>query len=168
MLCGQPLIGDDRSLVGSGERLLKDATDILVGQVVGQRSQKTDDGRMIFTYYTLRVDKAIKGDLGSTVEIMEYGGVVGDRATIVSDSPRYVDGRRYLVFASRDPKGRLRTAGGVYGLLPVIPEKNGRSVVRLYPGHPLTEVIPGRSSLRDLDELAGQLRALVSRTTCDK
>lgn len=156
------LFARDTDLTGVGERLLNQSTYILVGTVVGQTSEKTEDGRMIVTRYALRVDRAIKGNPTNLIEITEYGGVVGNQATFVSHSPSYAKGRTYLVFVTRDSLGWFRTMSGVDGRLPVIPEQGGKSVVRLHRGHPLSALVPQRSSLCDLDAFAGKLAELVA------
>jgi len=157
-----PVFAGQKSQAVAGERLLTDSTEIAVGEVVGQKSEWTEDHRMILTRYTLRVEKSIKGAAGTTLEITEYGGVVENDATYVSHAVSYVPGRKYLVFAKADSLGRLRTFGGPNGSLPVFVEKDGRSVVRLYSSHPLAALLRERSTLWDLDALTVRLRALMS------
>jgi hypothetical protein len=93
------IVPTDRDLV-----MRSDA--IVVATAVASHSELTRDGRVV-TIATLTLDEVLKGEFGqqATIDLTEPGGVVGNRSTFISGSPRYTAGRQYLVFLRRTPDG---------------------------------------------------------------
>src|SRR4051794_5627282 len=93
-------------IVPTDRDLVKRSEAIVVATAVTSHSQYTADGRIV-TIITLAVDERIKGDIDSqsSIDLVEPGGFVSDRAMIIPGSPRYADGKRYTVFLRRTPDG---------------------------------------------------------------
>jgi len=93
-------------IVPTDRDLIKRAEAIVVATALESHSELTSDGRIV-TIATLALDDVIKGELDrrSSIDVVEIGGVVGDRATFVPGSPRYVSGKHYLVFLRRTTDG---------------------------------------------------------------
>lgn len=93
-------------IVPTDRDLVKRAEAIVVGTAVTSNSQLTPDGRVV-TIARLTVDEVLKGELDkqTSVDLVEPGGVVGDRVTLITGSPRYEAGKQYLVFLRRTADG---------------------------------------------------------------
>jgi len=93
-------------VVPSDRDLVKRAEAIVVATAVSSHSELTRDGRIV-TIATLTLDQVIKGDFEgqSSIDLVELGGVVGDRATFIFGSPRYAAGKHYLIFLRGTPDG---------------------------------------------------------------
>jgi len=93
------IVPTDRDLVIRSEA-------IVVATAVAAHSELTRDGRVV-TIATLALDEVLKGELGqqATIDLIEPGGVVGNRVTFISGSPRYTAGREYLVFLRHTTDG---------------------------------------------------------------
>jgi hypothetical protein len=86
-------------IVPTDRDLVKRSEAIVVATATQSHSQLTSDGRVV-TIATLALEEVLKGELrGQTsIDLIEPGGVVGDRATFIPGSPRYTAGEHYLVF----------------------------------------------------------------------
>ncbi|HEV7428012.1 MAG TPA: M57 family metalloprotease [Thermoanaerobaculia bacterium] len=93
-------------IVPTDRDLVKRAEAIVIATAVESHSQFTSDRRIV-TIAKLAIDDAIKGEPlpGSSIELAEPGGVVGERVTFIPGSPRYEPGHRYLVFLRRTADG---------------------------------------------------------------
>ena len=93
-------------IVPTDRDLVMRAEAIVVGTAVTSNSQLTADGRVV-TIATLAVDEVLKGELGkqTSIDLVEPGGVVGERVTLITGSPRYEAGKHYLVFLRRTADG---------------------------------------------------------------
>jgi len=88
-------------IVPTDRDLVKRAEAIVIATAVESHPELRDGGRIV-TVATLHVERAIKGLVaGESVELVEMGGTVGDRAVLIPGSPRYEPGKRYLVFRVR-------------------------------------------------------------------
>ncbi len=99
----------------ASQQFLDGVERVFVGRVIHAESEFVDDGRLILTRYRFALRDGYGGSSGSTVEIVEYGGTVGDVTLTLSHGVEYRVGSTYLVFAERDESGRLRTRGGSQG-----------------------------------------------------
>jgi hypothetical protein len=89
--------------------MVDDARTIATGTVLQSFARLTDRGE-IETVYVLSVHEVLKGTLAaSTIELVQFGGEIGDRWDAMSGAPRYEAGKRYLVFLDRDRKGQWTT-----------------------------------------------------------
>lgn len=74
------------------------ARAIVEGRVISTDSERTPDGKRIFTRVRIRVDEVWKGSPGREVEVVLPGGVVGDYEQIVQGMPRFGEDESVLVF----------------------------------------------------------------------
>ena len=86
------IVPTDRDLVNRSEA-------IVIATAIGSHSEITADGRVV-TIATMALEEVLKGELRgqASIDLIEPGGVVGDRVTLISGSPRYTAGKHYLVF----------------------------------------------------------------------
>ncbi len=78
--------------------LVARAQKIILGEVIAQYSAWDDQGRNIYTYTTLRVERTIKSEHADTVlMIRQLGGKVGAIESHVSGAPQFFPGERTLV-----------------------------------------------------------------------
>ena len=145
-----------------GSDFIEQTEFIFLGKVIALESFHSDNGQFILTRYTFQVEESIKGAAeAERLEIVEYGGTVGDETVTVSHSPQYGLNREYLVFCYVDPLRQNRTLGGPLGRLAVLQDQQGKRVARLYSSHPILQVLPAPKAhvLWEIGVLAGQLRS---------
>lgn len=98
-------------LVPQDRDLVRRAEAIAVVTAGEPHSAITADGRIV-TLVPLTIGERIKGDIsGGRVELVEPGGIVGERARIIPGSPIYEAGKSYLVFLQKNPQGEWSTYG---------------------------------------------------------
>ena len=76
----------------------------------------------IYTFTTLDVSDALKGDPARRVVVKELGGALGDIALEASGMPRFSVGEEVLVFLRRDSEGAYRTRGLAQGKMRLLRE----------------------------------------------
>jgi hypothetical protein len=76
---------------------------IVRGQVLDVSSAWNDQHSHIFTFVKLRVDESMKGDLGSEVTLLEWGGQIGSLREFIPGSPLFQVGEEVVVFLSVRP-----------------------------------------------------------------
>ncbi|HKS22145.1 MAG TPA: M57 family metalloprotease [Thermoanaerobaculia bacterium] len=92
------LVPDDRSLV--------DASTAIVVATAGASYTRFAPGGWIETVTSMTIDEAIKGaTANATIDVVELGGVLGDRGYYVSGAPRYDAGERVLLFLETNDRG---------------------------------------------------------------
>ncbi len=77
--------------------LVDEATSIVSGRLTSATSRFNERGA-IETVYTFAVDEVLKGDNRRVIELVEWGGRIGNRWNAVAGGPRYDIGSRYLLF----------------------------------------------------------------------
>lgn|GEM_PF-4104553 len=80
------------------QELAREAHNVVIGTVEGARSFYNDDGSVIYTHYTVEVERSVKGLAPAIIEVRLMGGSVGDRELIVAGNPRIENGERVLLF----------------------------------------------------------------------
>ncbi|HTL51263.1 MAG TPA: hypothetical protein VL860_01680, partial [Planctomycetota bacterium] len=97
--------------------LLKASETVVVGKVESTRYEERNG--QIVTVITVRIEETWKGQTTSkTVEIVEPGGIMGDRGSGSGGMPQFQTGDRIVAFLEKDKsdlQGRLTTTGGVAG-----------------------------------------------------
>jgi hypothetical protein len=100
---------------------------IFVGTVAEQSTRMNEKRTMIFTDVTFKDIQVINATTQSvqreaaTIRLTYAGGEVGDVAVDVSDTPRFTDGSRYLIFMVDDGKTySTPIIGGPQGLFEVV------------------------------------------------
>jgi hypothetical protein len=116
-------------VVPTDRDLVKRAEAIVVATAVESHSEMRE-GRRIVTVATLQVERVIKGLVtGKTVQLVEMGGTVGDRAMVIPGSPRYESGKRYLVFTRKNKFGERTTYGFGLGRFEFTSDVTGRQIL---------------------------------------
>ncbi|MGH3523902.1 MAG: hypothetical protein ACRDU4_14045, partial [Mycobacterium sp.] len=115
-------------IVPNDRDLVKRADAIVIATAVESHSELRDGGRLV-TVATFQVEKTLKGSIGDSVQLVELGGAVGDRVTMIPGSPRYENGHRYLVFLRTNPLGEWMTFGFGLGKFEYITDLHGRELV---------------------------------------
>ena len=114
-------------VVPPDRKIVKDAEAIVVGSALASRTELTDDDAIV-TITTFSLEEIIRGNFpGTTIEIVEPGGVHEDRAHIIPGVPRFEDGERYLLFLIR-PETRWMVRDLALGKFSFASDANGRFV----------------------------------------
>ena len=122
--------------------LVSRAELIFQGSVTDVRSQWVGEGaqRHIVTYVTFKVDDAIKGTPGATYTMRMLGGTVDGQTMEVSDSPKFKIGDRDFLFVEHNGTQFIPLVGIMHGRFRVEREQNGKEIVALNNGEPLSDV----------------------------
>ena len=92
---------DDDMIVG--------ARSIITGKVLQIESAIEQQDR-IYTYITVRVTEVVKGQISERrIILKEFGGVVGDRVSVVYGNPQFKRGEKVLLYLGTHNDGSLRT-----------------------------------------------------------
>ena len=126
----------------SFDELVSRAEVIFQGSVTDVRSQWVGEGaqRHIVTYVTFKVDDAIKGSPGTTYTMRMLGGTVDGQTMEVSDSPKFKKGDRDFLFVEHNGQQFIPLVGIMHGRFRVEHEQNGREIVAMNNGEPLSDV----------------------------
>jgi hypothetical protein len=81
------------------ERMTGEASLVVYGRVLSSYSQW--EGKVIYTYTTVRVSESLKGDAGPAVTIKQLGGQIGETGLEVSGSPELKTGEEVVLFLTR-------------------------------------------------------------------
>ncbi len=148
----------------SATDFLQRSESIFRGRLISSESFVPAGGGTILTRHRFAVSRWVKGAGNRTIELIEYGGQVGQQTLSVSHQARYRSDQDYLVFSKVDGLGYRRTLGGPWGALPLISGNDGEAMVRLPGLHPLRNGLGAESAqllLVKLDEFIGQLGNLM-------
>lgn len=115
-------------IVPSDRDLIRRSDAILVATAVESHAELTDRGS-IATVATLRVEEMIKGSLSGDVRVIEPGGTLSDRSLFIAGSPRFDDGKRYLLFLRHMSDGSWTTYGLQIGQFQFTNDLQGRELV---------------------------------------
>ena len=140
----------------TGRDFIQKSSLIFTGKVVQQKSYWDVGRRLIMTRSVFRVLEPLKGNSGSYVEIVEYGGTVDGETMFVSHAANYIREQEYTVFAYRDLLGNQRTLGGSMGQFQILRDGDDR-YLRLYPSHPLRALLGLPSSLLQMERFVDRL-----------
>lgn len=117
-------------VVPPDEWMVDDAGAIVSGTVLDVYPRYTGDGQ-IETVSILAVDEVLKGAIASDrIEVVEWGGHIGNEWMTMSGAPRYVPGRRYLVFLTPNRNGEWSTQHLTLGQFAFVPSPAGDLLVR--------------------------------------
>jgi hypothetical protein len=86
------------------------------------------------------VDDAIKGSPGATYTMRMLGGTVDGQTMEVSDSPKFKKGDRDFLFVEHNGQQFIPLVGIMHGRFHVEREQNGREIVAVNSGEPLSDV----------------------------
>jgi hypothetical protein len=114
-------------IVPTDRDLVKRAEAIVIATAVESHSEMRD-GRVV-TVATLNVEQTIKGVAAKLMHVVEIGGAIGNRFTYIPGSPRYQDGKRYLVFLRVNPYGEWTTYGFGLGKFEFVSDIAGHQLI---------------------------------------
>lgn len=106
---------------------MDEAADLIVmGVVKGSYSQKMNikEGKMVFTFTTLLVEKVIKGNPVSEVTIREAGGEFDNKVTFVPGVPKFSEGERVIVYLRSLGNGNYNVYGMSQGKFSIVKEES--------------------------------------------
>ena len=115
-------------LVPSDRDLVQRADAIVVATALASHAE-INAGGIVNTIARLSVERLIKGDVADSIDVVEWGGSVGNVATMIPGSPRYEDGRRYLIFLRKTASGEWRTFGFGLGKFAFDTDLRGRALL---------------------------------------
>lgn len=136
------------SLPAWGLTVIPPAFDALVaqselvvdGEVTGVRAELGDyQGRpLVYTFVTIRVLDALKGNPGETIDMRMLGGTVGDFTMQVSGVPTFAAGDRNLFFIAGNGAAFCPLVAVPHGYYPIVHRaSDGAEVVLRSNGEPL-------------------------------
>ncbi|HEX9459992.1 MAG TPA: hypothetical protein VGA84_12645 [Thermoanaerobaculia bacterium] len=115
-------------IVPNDRDLVKRAEAIVIATAVESHAELRD-GQRIVTVAALQVERVLKGSVGQTVQLVELGGAIGGRVKLIPGSPRYENGKRYLVFLRTNSLGEWMTYGFALGKFEFISDLKDRELV---------------------------------------
>jgi hypothetical protein len=136
------------------EELERQGQVVVLGQVRTVTSMMSEDGRIIVTRATVRVDRALKGGPRAEVVVEVPGGTLNGTTLVASGAPRFTEGERVVLFLEA-ANGRFGVTGWNQGRFTVRRDPNtGRDLVTQPGGGSLYVDAQGRPAPRD-PRLAG-------------
>jgi hypothetical protein len=131
------------------ERLTKKADHIIIGKVKSIRCEWNEEKNKIYTYVTIDVERSIKGasDTGE-VTIRHLGGTVDSVTMWVSDTPRFQDDEKVLVFLRPTQGTYFGVAGMFQGKFTV---KDNKVVEKDIPLEDFVDQIERTVRMQDLE-----------------
>jgi len=93
-------------VVPSDRDMIRRAHAIVIGNVLSSYSRATAEGG-IETVTPFSIEEVIKGRVGDeTIDVVEPGGVLNGRATVIAGIPRFQEGARLLLFLTKTGASR--------------------------------------------------------------
>jgi hypothetical protein len=139
------------------EDLERGSEAIVVGSVETADSGWSEDGRLIVTRITVKVDRAMKGGPRQTVTFEVPGGTIDGQTLVASGAPVFHKGERVVLFLDRGgaAEERLGVVGWNQGRFAIERDpQTHRDLVRQPGGGTLYVDAQGRPAHRD-PQLAG-------------
>ena len=129
--------------------------------VISSRTEWNASQTSIWTVYTVRTHKYLKGFLGETFQFREPGGTVGNVGMHVAGEPKFLANEEVVLFLWTDGRsGRYQCIGLEQGALRVRQEGTVKLVNRSIPVRP-EQAVQARSPLRSrLGPISGTSREL--------
>ena len=154
-------------IVPTDRDLVRRATAIVVATAVESHAELTASGGVV-TRSELTIESVLKGALRAdqSLQLVEPGGIMSERATLIPGSPRFENGQRYLLFLRRGADGEWSTWGLGLGRFSYTTDLQGRELVsRGTPGAIFGfdegSWAPHVENLRAASEFAAFVRAVV-------
>jgi hypothetical protein len=115
-------------VVPSDRELIRRADAIVIGSALSSYPQLNTSGG-IETVTVLSIEETIKGTAAGTINIVEPGGELGKRATVVAGVPRFEEGKRVLLFLARTGTDRWAVTQLVLGKFSYESDVSGRRLL---------------------------------------
>ncbi|MEY2562031.1 MAG: hypothetical protein QOH88_224 [Verrucomicrobiota bacterium] len=124
------------------DQLVSEAELIFQGSVTEVRSEWVGAGkeRHIATFVTFSVEDALKGAPGPSYTIEILGGTVADETMEVTDTPKFKNGDRDILFVEHNGTQFVPLVGIMHGRFHVVMDANGRESVAKDSGAPMANV----------------------------
>jgi hypothetical protein len=125
------------------EQLVNQSEFIFQGTVTEVRSFWEGEGaqRHIDTYVTFQVNENLKGNAGNSYTIRLLGGTVGGETMEVSDTPKFREGDREILFVEHNLQQFVPLVGINHGRFHLQRDsQSGRDVMLNGEGEPLRDV----------------------------
>ncbi|HEV7920807.1 MAG TPA: DUF4214 domain-containing protein [Thermoanaerobaculia bacterium] len=122
------------------DRQLVDRSDAVVIGTVLDSTTRIDGNGLVVTDYRLRVEDALKGELGGAITVSEFGGRHGTKITFIEDSAVYTRGERALLFLRRRADGAFVTSSMARGKFTFAQSIAGERVVVRRQGEGMLEL----------------------------
>ena len=123
-------LGAATFVVPPDDVMVKKAPAIVTGTVTGSHSRFNEVGD-IETVINIAVDEVLKGALPQQhVQLVEWGGHIGNKWSWVSGAPTYASGKRYLVFLATNGRGEWTTMDLTLGRFEFIESKGRQMLLR--------------------------------------
>jgi hypothetical protein len=115
-------------VVPTDRDLVRRADAVVLATALESHAELNSRGAIV-TVASLQIDDVLKGTFvrGASIALTEMGGMVGESATMIPGSPRYDDGKHYLVFLRRTADG-WATWGMGLGKFEPISDLTGREL----------------------------------------
>ena len=123
---------------------------IVLGEVTAVDPGMSDDGRIIVTRVTVRIERALKGGPRERVTLEIPGGTLGGTTLVASGAPRFTAGERVVLFLEPQAGGRFGVTGWNQGRFTVRRDpRTAREIVTQPGGGSLYVGSDGRPAPRD-------------------
>jgi hypothetical protein len=138
--------------------LVTTAHSIVEGDVVGSRTYRSSDGKLILTSYTINVRESLKGSPGSIVTLTTVGGRIGNTILHVAGMPVFQQGEKALLFLERS--GAYTTVVGLnQGKFTI----SNNEVSNSLTGLSFPDRAPAKTVKMPLDEFKRQIQLRLNR-----
>jgi hypothetical protein len=125
------------------DELVGQAETIFEGTVTDVQSQWAGEGgqRHIVTFVTFKVNDVIKGEPGQSYTLRMLGGTIGDTTMEVTDTPKFKQGDRDIVFVENNGRQFVPLVGIMHGRFRVQKdEQSGADRVATNSGKPVGDL----------------------------
>jgi hypothetical protein len=138
--------------------LVTTASSIVEGDVVGSRTYRSADGKLILTSYTINVRESLKGAPGSIVTLTTVGGRIGNTILHVAGMPVFQPGEKAVLFLEKS--GAYTTVVGLnQGKFAI----SNNEVSNILTGLTFPDHTPGKTVKMPLDEFKRQIQLRINR-----
>lgn len=110
------------------DRDLAKRAEAIVIATAGESHAELTAGGGIATIAQLNIESVLKGTVEKSIRLVEPGGILTERAKLIPGSPRYEEGKRYLVFLRKNAEGEWATWGFQMGQFEVRTDLRGREL----------------------------------------
>jgi hypothetical protein len=163
------------------DTMTAESSAVVHGRITSTHTDWSDSQhKMVLTFYTVQADRYVKGNLGAAFEIVEPGGVIGNRSTVVPGAPEFKVGEELVLFVWTDSvRGRHQAIGFDQGAFRVQrdaatgrktlnhsqPLIGGGQVVESGKEAQLSGAMRGQHTATELNQFLAQVADSVRRTS---
>jgi hypothetical protein len=114
-------------IVPPDRELARRAEAIVIATAGESHAELTARG-VVVTVTALSAEDVLKGSVASSFRLVEPGGVLSERSTFIPGSPRFEQGKRYLLFLRHNTDGEWETWGFQLGQFELGMDLRGRQL----------------------------------------